>query len=147
MVKYLLLLIVASPVFAYNMELDIPWDYDQIEQDATKIEAAKIEAAKYSFDFDFQNKKHKTFLILNILDVATTIYAIENRTNLSESNFLLPKKPKPEELILQKVIVITTMSHLGLFSTHPADQWYIDGLNVSLGLVVISNLYNINKHD
>lgn len=132
----------SSPALAYNLEVDIPWDYDQIEQDA-----AKIEAAKYSFDFDFQNKKHKTFLILNMLDVATTIYAMENRDSLYETNFLLPRKPKAEDLILQKVIVIATMSHLDLFSTHPADQWYIDGLNATLGLVVISNLYNINKHD
>ena len=132
----------SSPVLAYNLEVDIPWDYAQIQQDA-----AKIEAAKPSFHFDFQNKKHQTFLILNALDVASTIYAIENRTNLSESNFLLPKKPKPEELILQKFITIAAMSHLELFSTHPEDQWYIDSLNIILGVVVVSNLYNINKYE
>ena len=110
-------------------------------------DGAKIEASEITYHFDFENKKHKTFLILNILDVASTIYAIENRDNLYETNFLLPEKPSPEELILQKAIVIATMSHLDLFSTHPDDEWYIDGLNTILGIVVISNIYKIHKYD
>ena len=131
------------PVFAsVNLQVDIPWDYEQIQQDASKIEASKV-----TYHFDFTNKKHKTFLILNIVDVATTVYAMEHRDTLYESNFLLPRKPKPEELILQKAVVIATMSHLDLFSTHPGDQWYIDGLNTMLGLVIISNLYNIQKYE
>ena len=132
-----------NPLFAsVNLEVDIPWDFEQIQQDGAKIEASEV-----TYHFDFENKKHKTFLILNILDVASTIYAIENRDNLYETNFLLPEKPSPEELILQKAIVIATMSHLDLFSTHPDDEWYIDGLNTILGIVVISNIYKIHKYD
>ena len=130
------------PLQSANLEVDTPWDYEQIQADA-----ARIEAAEYSYSFNFQNPKHKTFLILNVLDVASTIYGMENRDNLYETNFLLPKKPTPEELILQKVVVITTMSYLDLFSTHPKDQWYIDGINVMLALVVISNLYSIQKYE
>lgn len=132
-----------NPLFAsVNLGVDIPWDFEQIQQDGAKIEASEV-----TYHFDFENKKHKTFLILNILDVASTIYAIENRDNLYETNFLLPEKPSPEELILQKAIVIATMSHLDLFSTHPDDEWYIDGLNTILGIVVISNIYKIHKYD
>lgn len=120
----------------------MPWDFEQMQQDASKIEASEI-----TYHFDFENKKHKTFLILNILDVASTIYAMENRDTLSETNFLLPEKPSPEELILQKAIIISAMSYLGLFSTHPDDLWYIDGLNATLGIVVISNLHMINTND
>lgn len=139
----LFLILATTPVFAsVNLQVDIPWDYEQIQQDASKIEASEI-----TYHFDFKNKKHKTFLILNILDVASTIYAMENRDRLYETNFLLPEKPSPEELILQKVIVIATMSHLDLFSTHPDDEWYIDGLNITLGIVVMSNLYRINKYE
>ena len=139
----LFLILATTPVFAsVNLQVDIPWDYQQIQQDASKIEASEI-----TYHFDFENKKHKTFLILNILDVASTIYAIENRDSLYETNFLLPEKPSPEELILHKAIVIATMSQLDLFSTHPHDEWYIDGLNIILGIVVISNIYNIHKYD
>ena len=141
--KYLILLITPLLYADLNYSLpEQPWDYEQIQQDAAKIEASEI-----TYHFDFENKKHKTFLILNIPDVASTIYAMENRDTLYETNFLLPSKPKPEELIIQKAIVISTMSYLGLFSTHPDDQWYIDGLNATLGIVIISNLYNIDKHD
>ena len=139
----LFLTLVTTPVFAsVNLQVDIPWDYEQMQQDASKIEASEV-----TYHFDFENKKHKTFLILNILDVASTIYAMENRDTLYETNFLLPNKPSPEELILQKAVVISTMSYLGLFSTHPDDQWYIDGLNATLGIVIVSNLYSINKYE
>ena len=132
-----------TPVFAsVNLQVDIPWDFEQMQQDASKIEASEV-----TYHFDFENKKHKTFLILNILDVASTIYAMENRDTLYETNFLLPSKPSPEELIIQKAVVITTMSYLGLFSTHPDDQWYINGLNATLGIVIVSNLYSINKYE
>ena len=130
------------PLQSANLEVDIPWDYEQIQADAAKLEASEV-----TYHFDFENKRHKTFLILNVLDVASTIYGMENRDNLYETNFLLPKKPTPEELILQKVVVITTMSHLELFSTHPKDQWYIDGINIMLALVVMNNLYTIQKYE
>ena len=139
----LFLILVTTPVFAsVNLQVDIPWDYEQMQEDASRIEASEV-----TYHFDFENEKHKTFIILNILDVASTIYAMENRDTLYETNFLLPSKPTPEELILQKAIVISTMSYLGLFSTHPDDEWYIDGLNATLGIVVISNLYSINKYE
>lgn len=141
--KYLILLITPLLYADLNYSLpEQPWDYEQIQQDAAKLKATEV-----TYHFDFENKEHKTFLILNILDVASTIYAMENRDTLYETNFLLPSKPKPEELIIQKVIVISTMSYLGLFSTHPDDHWYIDGLNATLGIVVISNLYSINKYE
>jgi hypothetical protein len=139
----LFLTLVTTPVFAsVNLQVDIPWDFEQMQQDASKIEASEV-----TYHFDFENEKHKTFLILNILDVASTIYAMENRDTLYETNFLLPRKPSPEELIIQKAVVISTMSYLGLFSTHPDDQWYINGLNATLGIVIVSNLYSINKYE
>ena len=75
------------------------------------------------------------------------MYAIENRNNLIEANFLLPEKPELEELILQKTLSIYLLRHVGIFSEHPADQWYINSANVLLTGVVINNLYQINKYD
>lgn len=139
----LFLILATTPVFAsVNLQVDIPWDFEQMQQDASKIKTSEV-----TYHFDFENEKHKTFLILNILDVASTIYAMENRDTLYETNFLLPSKPSPEELIIQKAVVLSTMSYLGLFSTHPDDQWYINGLNATLGIVIVSNLYSINKYE
>ena len=125
-----------------NLEVDLPWDFEQIQQDGAKIEASKV-----TYHFDFQNPKHKYFLLINTLDVASTLYAIENRDNLSEGNPLLPKRPELEELILQKAIVIYTLNHMGLFSTHPDDQYYLNALNIVLPAAVIKNIYRINTND
>ena len=125
-----------------NLEVDLPWDFEQIQQDGAKIEASEV-----TYHFDFQNPKHKYFLLINTLDVASTLYAIENRDNLSEGNPLLPKRPELEELILQKAIVIYTLNHMGLFSTHPDDQYYLNALNIVLTAAVINNLYRINTND
>jgi len=145
MVKHitLFLILVVSPLSqSANLEVDIPWDYEQIQQDAAKIETSEV-----TYNFDFQNPKHKYFIAINVLDIASTVYAVENRNNLSEGNFLLPKRPELEELILQKAIVIYALKHMGLFSTHSDDQWFINGLNIALTGVVLHNIHLINTND
>ena len=118
------------------------FDFEQMKEDAERIEASE-----YSYNFDLQNPKHKYFVVVNALDVATTIYAMENRNTLNEVNYLLPAKPELEELILQKAIVLYSLHHLGLFSDYPEDQWYINTMNVTLTAAVLSNLYHINTND
>ena len=118
------------------------FDFEQMKEDAERIEASE-----YSYNFDLQNPKHKYFVVVNALDVATTIYAMENRNTLNESNYLLPAKPELEELILQKTIVLYSLYHLGLFSKYPEDQWYINTMNVTLTAAVLSNLYHINTNE
>ena len=125
-----------------NLEVDLPWDFEQIQQDGAKIEASEV-----TYHFDFQNPKHKYFLLINTLDVATTMYAIENRNTLIEGNAFLPEDPELEELLLHKAIVIYTLNHMGLFSTHPDDQYYLNALNIVLTAAVINNLYRINTND
>ena len=118
------------------------FDFEQMKKDAERIEASK-----YSYNFDLQNPKHKYFVVINALDVATTIYAMENRNTLSESNYLLPAKPELEELIIQKTIVLYSLYHSGLFSEYPEDQWYINAMNITLTAAVLSNLYHINTNE
>jgi Tfp pilus assembly protein PilO len=118
------------------------FDFEQMKEDAERIEASE-----YSYNFDLQNPKHKYFVVVNALDVATTIYAMENRNTLNEVNYLLPAKPELEELILQKTIVLYSLYHLGLFSEYPEDQWYINTMNVTLTAAVLSNLYHINTNE
>jgi len=118
------------------------FDFEQIKEDAERLKATE-----FRMDFNLENPKHKYFLIVNALDIATTVYAIENRNSLSESNFILPAKPKPEELLLQKFVVTYMMSTLGLFSTRPEDQHFINSLNVVTTLAVLNNIHHINKYD
>jgi hypothetical protein len=118
------------------------FDFEQMKEDAERIEAAE-----FRMDFNLENPKHKYFLIINALDVATTIYAMEHRNTLNESNYLLPAKPRPEELLLQKFVVTYIMSTLGLFSTRPEDQHFINSLNVVTTVAVLNNLHYINTNE
>lgn len=131
------------PVFAsVNLQVDIPWDYEQMQQDG-----ARIEAAKYSYSFNFQNPKHKYFVIINTLDLATTIYALENRDNLYERNILLDDTPEIEELLAQKIIVSYALERLGMFDNTPVADEGLSLTNFLVTLATINNLYLINKYD
>ena len=124
------------------------FDFEQIKEDGDKLEALyQKERAKYSMDFNIENPEHKYFLIINILDMATTLYAIENRNSLVEGNPLLPRRPKLEELLLHKALTVYALKHVGLFSTNPADEWNLPLLNIGLSIVVLHNLYNIHTTD
>ena len=134
--KKLLLLVLCTQLQAYD------FDFKQMKEDGERIKATQ-----FRIDFNLENPKHKYFLIINALDTASTVYAIENRNTLREANFLLPSKPKPEELLLHKALVIYILSNSDLFSTHPDDQWFIDMLNAGLTLAVINNLHKIHTNE
>ena len=137
MKKILIALLLSIHAEAYH-----DFDFEQIEEDRKRLEAVD-----FRMDFNIENPKHKYFVVINILDAASTVYAIKNRNSLVESNFLLPEKPEFEEILVQKTIAIYLLKHLGLFSEHPADQWYINSANILLTGVVINNLYQIEKYD
>lgn len=129
-------------LLSIHAEAYYEFDFEQIEEDRKRIEAVE-----FRMDFNIENPKHKYFLVMNVLDIASTVYAIENRNNLIEANFLLPERPELEELIIQKTLSIYLLKYLGVFSEHPADQWYINSANVLLTGVVLNNLHQINKYD
>lgn len=110
-------------------------------------DGARIEAAEYSYSFNFQNPKHKYFVIINTLDLATTIYALENRDNLYERNLLLDDKPEIEELLAQKIIVSYALERLGIFDNTPAADEWLSFTNFFVTLAVLNNYYLINKHE
>ena len=132
-----LLLLLSIHAEAYH-----DFDFEQMKEDGERLEAVE-----FRIDFDIENPKHKYFVVINVLDIASTMYALENRNILIEANPLLPERPELEELIIQKTLSIYLLKYLGIFSEHPADQWYIDGANVLLTGTVINNLYQINKYD
>lgn len=78
--------------------------------------------------------------ILHTLDVMTTIYAMENRNNIVEGNWLLPDRPSNEQLIGQKTILLT-LAH------HNMEQGQIVVINWLTGVAVARNLYIINRYN
>ena len=120
------------------------FDFEQMKEDGEKIQFVLKGSQMH---FDIENSKHTYFIAMNILDIASTMYALENRNTLYESNFLLPKRPELEEIIIQKTVSIYLLKYIGIFSDHPEDQWYIDGANVILTGVVLNNLYQIDNYD
>jgi len=139
-----LLLILAVPLLlqSNNLLVDEPFDFEQIKQDT-----AKIKAAKYSYTFNFQNPKHTYFVIINTLDLATTIYALENRDNLYEQNILLDDTPKIEELLAQKIIVSYALERLGIFDNTVMANDALSLTNFFVTIATINNYYLINKYD
>ena len=139
----LFLTLVTLPVFAsVNLQVDIPFDFEQIQQDG-----ARIEAAEYSYSFNFQNPKHRYFVIANTLDLATTIYALENRDNLYERNILLDDTPEIEELLAQKIIVSYALERLGMFDNTPVANDALSLTNFFVTLAVLNNYYLINTYE
>ena len=76
------------------------------------------------------------FWTINALDVYTSYEGLKN-PNVYEINPLLPKKPKLEELLLQKAIIAS-------FLSQNSSKNYITFINVGLTFAVINN-YNIVK--
>ena len=118
------------------------FDFEQMKEDE-----ARIQATEFSMDFNIENPQHKYFLAINILDMATTIYAIENRDNLKERNPLLPERPEIEELLLHKALTILTLQQLGLFSTNPKNEWNLPFVNVVVTAAVLNNMHKINTYE
>ena len=129
-------------LLSIHAEAYYEFDFEQIEEDRKRIEAVE-----FRMDFNIENPKHKYFVAMNVLDIASTMYALENRDILVETNPLLPERPELEELIIQKTLSIYLLKYLRVFSEHPADQWYINSANVLLTGVVLNNLHQINKYD
>ena len=118
------------------------FDFEQMKKDATRIQATE-----FSMDFNIENPQHKYFLVINILDMATTIYAIENRNNLKEGNSLLPERPDIGDLVLHKTLIIYSLKHVGLFSTNPKNEWNLPLVNVVVTAAVLNNIHKINTYD
>lgn len=129
-------------LLSIHAEAYYEFDFEQMEEDRKRLEATE-----FRMDFNIENPKHKYFVAMNVLDIASTMYALENRDILVETNPLLPERPELEELIIQKTLSIYLLKYLGVFSEHPADQWYINSANVLLTGVVLNNLHQINKYD
>ena len=78
--------------------------------------------------------------IIHSLDMATTIYALENRDNVKESNPILGESPNTVELIGLKVLVLP-------FIHQNSSEYAMTYFNAATTTAVINNLYIINRYN
>ena len=120
------------------------FNFEQIERDAKLIEEA---AAARRKRFRFREIKNEPTLcqlryswFINSLDVGTSIYAINNRNNLVESNIILGDRPEEWEFLALKLTTVP-VAHSNL------NKKELDILNGILTLIVARNLYLINTNE
>ena len=120
------------------------FNFEQIERDAKLIEEAEAARRKR---FRFREIKNEPTLcqlryswFINSLDVGSSIYAINNRNNLVESNFILGERPEEWEFIALKSTLLP-IAHSNL----EAEELTV--LNTVLTAIVARNLYLINTHE
>jgi hypothetical protein len=123
---------VTLPVFAsVNLQVDIPWDYDQIE-----LDGKLIERSKFTMRIDFDRPSHRYYFVINTLDVLTTYHAVQ-QGYASESNPLLPPDPSLTRLIAHKLIWTEMARYGGIFWEE--DENFVLFANTLVTLAVINN--------
>lgn len=120
------------------------FNFEQIQRDAKLIEqAAAARRKRFRFRIiedepTIQQIRYSWFI--NSLDVGTSIYAINNRNNLVESNILLGDRPDEWEFLALKLTTVP-IAHSNL------DANELKILNSVLTFVVARNLYLINTNE
>ncbi len=114
-----------------NLEVDIPWDYNQIE-----IDGKLIERSEFSMGLNFENPRHKYYFVINTLDVITTYHATQ-KGYASEANTLLPPDPSLGRLVAHKLVWNRIARHGGLFWEE--DQNFLKFANFLVTLAVVNN--------
>ena len=128
----LFLILVTTPVFAsVNLQVDLPWDYDQIE-----LDGKLIERSKFQMRLDWERPSHKYYFVINTLDVLTTYHAVQ-QGYASEANPFLPEDPSLTRLIAHKLIWSELARYGGLFWEE--DESFIYFANFLVTLAVVNN--------
>jgi len=123
---------VVNPLFAsVNLEVDLPWDYSQIE-----IDGKLIERSKFQMRIDLDRPSHKYYLVINTLDVLTTYHAVQ-QGYAAEANPFLPKDPSLTRLIAHKIIWSEAARYGGIFWEE--DDSFVLFANFLVTLAVINN--------
>ena len=121
-----------NPLFAsVNLEVDIPWDYNQME-----LDGKLIERSKFQMKMNLEKPRHKYYFVINALDIATTYHATQ-QGYASEANPLLSDKPSLESLIAHKVAWTQVARYGGLFWEE--DENFLMFANFLVTLAVINN--------
>ena len=121
-----------TPLFAsVNLQVDIPWDYDQME-----IDGRLIERSKFTMRLDWEKPIHKYYVTINALDVLTTYHAVQ-QGYASEANPFLPDDPSLTRLVAHKLIWSEIARQGGLFWEE--DEGFLYFANFLVTVAVINN--------
>ena len=153
--KLLLLIITATPLSAMAESVVLkdhvkdyiqeqPFDFEQIKNDAYLLELNLAKKRKRYQIIDVEKyptkKELRRSIIIHSLDVATTIYALENRKNVREGNLILGPHPQAHEVLLLKAVVLP-------FVHQNFEREQLVFMNWAGGVAVTNNLYIINRYD
>lgn len=144
--KYLILLI--TPLLYADIDYTLPeepFDFEQIEKDSKEIWHHKN---KNRIDFDWNEPMHQYYFWINLADMATTMYALENRDNLYEGNYIVnDHTPELEKLFLQKALVSYAFHEFGMFSGKELTDDWLFLVNAGITIATINNYRLIVKYD
>lgn len=145
----LLLILAAAPLLQSNsLQVDLPYepfDFEQIEKDKKEIWDFQNENR---IDFDWNEPMHKYYFWINLADMATTMYALENRDNLYEGNYIVnDHTPELEKLFLQKALVSYAFHEFGMFSGEDITDDWLFLVNAGITIATINNYRLILKYD
>lgn len=130
------------------LDLTLPeqgFDFEQIEKDKKQIWQF---SNKNRIDFDWNEPMHKYYFWINLADMATTMYALENRDNLYEGNYIVnDHTPELEKLFLQKALVSYAFHEFGMFSGENITDDWLFLVNAGITIATINNYRLILKYD
>ena len=86
---------------------EIPFNYEQMEQDSKRIQEAEKNKRLRFVKINNEPSKEtlRTFYILNFIDMSTSYHMTSNHPHIKEANFLLPEKPSAAEFLLHKSVL------------------------------------------
>ena len=86
---------------------EIPFNYEQMEQDSKRIQEAENKKRLRFVKINNEPSKEtlRTFYILNFIDMSTSYHMTSTHPNIKEANFLLPEKPTAAEFLLHKSVL------------------------------------------
>ena len=121
-----------------------PFDFKQISQDAEAYKTLLFRERQRRLQFVEIDKyptpqERRWYYILNAVDVGMTIWALNNRDNVKEGNILLSNNPSNRALLTNKLLVIPIYQNMS--------QPQVVVMNHIIGVVIIHNMYVINKYD
>ena len=139
----LVLLFLSFPVFA-DLDLTLPqeFDFEQIEKDRKLIKDWEDRSRVKFWDnkpYPSEEQIRYSWRI-HALDMMTTVYALENRDNIKEANWILGEQPEIHEVIALKLLVLP-------FVHQNSNEHMMVYFNAVTTATVVNNLYVINKYD
>ena len=138
------ILVVTLQLQSANLEVNIPWDYEQIEADAALIKA--YEERKILKDLEWHetatNGQWIAFWTLQTLDVYSTHRGLKYDC-IKEANPLLPEEPSVERMLIHKTVFLSPywlLQNEGIFTKRD-----INIANTLGATVVYSNFRLLDK--